>query len=110
MRMEWLAPAATLNTPGFSWNGPREAGGIGDALPRLDADQLGTGARPEPEIGRIGKLHFDLRSAARAVTHGTARHLVEDQHVVAEEVIRQRQLSPDDGSGMQLIRQQAVRR
>jgi hypothetical protein len=59
-------------------------------MPRLDADE-GRARLPRTKIGRVGIPHADAWPIGGAVRNRAAAHLIEDDSVVLEEDILERE-------------------
>src|SRR4051794_36920542 len=83
---------------------------VRDALPRFDADERRAARfRPHAEIFGTGKPHLELRAALRAVGHPPTSEVIEDQHVVVEQLIREREPPSQNRRWMPIWRQQTLR-
>src|ERR1700722_20343239 len=81
---------------------------IRDAMPGLDADEIGPWLRPEAKIGRDFIVHPDAGSHVGAVGDATAADFIEDDGVLLKQTINEREATLRDGRWMTLRREQSI--
>ena len=67
----------------------REAGGIGDAVPRLDADEMRAGFGPDAEHRGVGEGDLQPGTGRSLIGHAVGVETVPDQRVVRKQIIAQ---------------------
>ena len=69
--------------------GARVTDRIGEPLPRLDANEPGTGLGPNAQSGEVGKIYLKLWTDLCPVGHASADKPIENEHIRNEQLIPQ---------------------